>query len=838
MARTEQVSRSAHASLRGYLYQVYHSALCWANLKQGEHLCFEGDEDIDRFLLGRTENWQVKDYTRPLTFRSQAVQKPILGFLHQFLASKDAARKFVFVTTAPRGEQKTDQDLPIDVLEAWQDGEHGDAVSEAVSKLARRGVGKKGGFRLSDDQLRAMSEGNRWGEFVAAVTWQFEQPVGQRIRAQLQQRLGELRPAHRDRADLLTGHLVARVLELSAKKDHNERTVGVADFKKVIDKPIAQIESWYAGPEARRLREIASLDRLLRRGVEPPPPEPSPAQLLQAHYAVVPFYEPGRQAELAELLGWCDDETPVAVRLITGPGGTGKTRLLIEHGLRLEQRGWISGFIDADEGDESIQILERTNIPTLIVVDYAETRPDLTTRLLRASLEAARHGGAKLRVVFLARATFDWWESLGEGQEEYGIKELAAAARITPLEPLAHDSAPRQEVFTEAAGAFRTVRGGGLLGEHVLSQAAPSLAGENFEQALYLHMAALALVDEVWSPGEPLDAVKLLDVITDHELKFVREPISDFEGDVRDREDLTAFLGRLAAAIVLVGGVSRPRMEQLAEGFSSGDYPSPRKIGNRFRYVYPGEETWVVPVQPDLLGEHLVARFLDVLHLLRVVDGCEESEFETTLTVLTRLTRRTGDSKLLSGVLNERAALLALTACRLAPQVGDPLGMALAASLERARDFSLAGKLEDALLEDDLLGAVSLREVNASVRGLLLEGLEQEPRRDETSNSSERARLLSNLSVDLSDLGRREEALEACNEAVGHYRKLAEARPDAFLPDLAMSLNNLSNRLSNLGRREEALEACNEAVGHYRKLAEARPDAFLPDLARSLNNLS
>ncbi|MBU0717425.1 MAG: tetratricopeptide repeat protein [Planctomycetes bacterium] len=69
-------------------------------------------------------------------------------------------------------------------------------------------------------------------------------------------------------------------------------------------------------------------------------------------------------------------------------------------------------------------------------------------------------------------------------------------------------------------------------------------------------------------------------------------------------------------------------------------------------------------------------------------------------------------------------------------------------------------------------------------------------------------------------------------------RTLAEARPDAFLPDLAGSLNNLSNRLSALGRREEAFEACNEAVGHYRTLAEARTDAFLPDLAISLNNLS
>ena len=96
---------------------------------------------------------------------------------------------------------------------------------------------------------------------------------------------------------------------------------------------------------------------------------------------------------------------------------------------------------------------------------------------------------------------------------------------------------------------------------------------------------------------------------------------------------------------------------------------------------------------------------------------------------------------------------------------------------------------------------------------------------------------LNNLGAMLSDLGRREEALEATEEAVGLYRGLAEANPEAFLPDLAGSLNNLGSDLSALGRREEALEATEEAVGLYRGLAEANPEAFLPDLAMSLNNL-
>ncbi|MEV0409178.1 hypothetical protein [Actinoallomurus sp. NPDC050550] len=65
------------------------------------------------------------------------------------------------------------------------------------------------------------------------------------------------------------------------------------------------------------------------------------------------------------------------------------------------------------------------------------------------------------------------------------------------------------------------------------------------------------------------------------------------------------------------------------------------------------------------------------------------------------------------------------------------------------------------------------------------------------------------------------------------YRRLADARPDAFLPALASSLNNLSNRLGELGRREEGLEAITEAVQIRRQLAQARPEVYREELRRS-----
>jgi tetratricopeptide (TPR) repeat protein len=76
------------------------------------------------------------------------------------------------------------------------------------------------------------------------------------------------------------------------------------------------------------------------------------------------------------------------------------------------------------------------------------------------------------------------------------------------------------------------------------------------------------------------------------------------------------------------------------------------------------------------------------------------------------------------------------------------------------------------------------------------------------------------LGIHLFDLGRREEALAATQEAVDIYRRLAQTRLDAFLPDLAVSLNSSGIRLSDLGRREEALAATQEAVDIKRRLAQ------------------
>ena len=101
-----------------------------------------------------------------------------------------------------------------------------------------------------------------------------------------------------------------------------------------------------------------------------------------------------------------------------------------------------------------------------------------------------------------------------------------------------------------------------------------------------------------------------------------------------------------------------------------------------------------------------------------------------------------------------------------------------------------------------------------------------------TPGSSERAGSLIKFSNRFGDLGRREEALATIEEATTAYRALAQARPDASLPDLAGSLTNQSGRLADLGRWEEALAAAEEAATIRHTLAQGRLARSFPTSPR------
>ncbi|MGH3823743.1 MAG: S1 family peptidase, partial [Pseudonocardiaceae bacterium] len=129
---------------------------------------------------------------------------------------------------------------------------------------------------------------------------------------------------------------------------------------------------------------------------------PDPADLLLAGFGVVPYLF--RSAEINTAIAWCETTEPLAVSVVPGRGGAGKTRFAVELCQRMEHpdRGWITGMWDATRGTTTD--LAALPLPRLIVIDYTESE-DLTA--LRALLDRLRRQAtdiASARVLLLTRA--------------------------------------------------------------------------------------------------------------------------------------------------------------------------------------------------------------------------------------------------------------------------------------------------------------------------------------------------------------------------------------------------------------------------------------------------
>src|SRR6266540_6960787 len=244
----------------------------------------------------------------------------------------------------------------------------------------------------------------------------------------------------------------------------------------------------------------------------------------------------------------------------------------------------------------------------------------------------------------------------------------------------------------------------------------------------------------------------------------------------------------------------------------------------------------IVPLEPDLLAEVLVARELTALPELvgGAFDLAVDRQLSRALVVLSRAAAARDDlADVVRAALDERLPGLVhqfasrqiqdaelLTGLRLALQAIRPLAGAVAAMDELPQ------------------ASTALAPLAVDVTTLAVEGLRNAASHDPDRYLPDLAGALNNLSVGLGGLGRPGDALAAVEEAVGHYRVLAKVNPDRYLPDLAGALNNLSVGLGGLGRPGDALAAVEEAVRICRVLAKANPDRYLPDHAMSLNNLS
>ena len=594
----------------------------------------------------------------------------------------------------------------------------------------------------------------------------------------------------------------------------------------------------------------------------------SPLTQLKARTGMVPFLP---RDELDTLIDWADPVSPthdraaaterpkVGVRVLTGVGGSGKTHLAAELCRRLSAKGWYAGFAPKHPtlSPDSLHWLTGVVSPVLVIVDYAD---DSATNDLVSLIKALSGRDHPTRVLLTARTDGPWYTAMTAALH----RDSVIARGDLPL-MLARLHRRPAMLFARTLQRFAV---DGRVPEIGFTQVPQRTNWTTLDVVIQAWLAATGVsLDEL-----PETRGRLYDEILLREFEYWQRAVTGAlrttpQGAVpaaSERQDGSSDRGQFAlvpterlaqagAALTLVA----PDAEHVADvlerlGPAAVGEPSWGQLGEVLANLLV-EQANGAAVRPDPIGEHLVLRVCRRLPSLvdavlphppaaleEPATALRKAEFERRSVRADReLTRvvetvsrasqldRSGASELAEECLAVRPAMW--------PQALDHAlrdGGAFAGALE------VLAKQTDSPLP--LQSLAKLSPGHGALRGLALVALEStRPVLPESPDEDQRRRLagwLNDYAVRLSDVGDRRGALAAIDEAVTHYRNLAETNPAAFLPDLAMSLNNQANQRSEVGDRTGALAAIDEAVTIRRNLAETNPAAFLPNLAMSLNN--
>lgn len=581
------------------------------------------------------------------------------------------------------------------------------------------------------------------------------------------------------------------------------------------------------------------------------PEDFTPLQLMRARYGAVPYQQCDEIRQLREWATTTADATApsqggrsgdIAVAVVTGAGGSGKTRLAAQLCHDLSSIGWYAGFLPStvDVTDEELSALTEVTTEVLVVVDYAEeARRGLVARVVRKL--RARH--SPTRIVLTARGADTWWEEFREEAEQDG----------TPLSnTLSLSIRGKQQVERDPWFFGRMYRRAVQRFYYDLN----GVVATDVEVPEGLGGTALDVVLRAWLAVCGNDEAAKNDIPTREELydrvlsiefaRWRKEP--KLEGISRDH------LRRVAATLSLLA--PKRDTDEIDDVLSRlPEWNQDHLLRNRLaelvvHSLLRDDGANSVSLRPDPVAERLI---LDVFGknpelLDRVLPqdpaqlpGLDDSDAEDS--VVARALEMGQQSRNACVTLTraascdlERARLLASHALRVRPCLwrealdiaiarGGPFACALTALIESGADLPL----------DEIDNAIPVRhsalgETGYATTKRLAASADQ--------TIEQRAYWAQRLSIRLSDVGAQEQALGSGREAVELYESLVKNSPDDYEKDLAAVLDHLAANLNAVGEFREALVAGQKSVEQYRRLFSKSPELSTQDLAIALTNLA
>ena len=542
------------------------------------------------------------------------------------------------------------------------------------------------------------------------------------------------------------------------------------------------------------------------------------SDLLRPRYAVVPFVARGDLLDHA--MRWREADTALDVLVLTGAGGFGKTRTAAEVCRAAEQSGWTAGLLDGDD-DTTPLLTWRGRL--LVAVDYAETRPEPVTDLLRRLLR--RRSGPPVRVVLIVRqggGRQSLIDLFATGDAADDVRLLLQRAELVGL-GRGQRELDRRRLFATAATALAAR----LDVDATAPATAPDLYAEHFERPLIVLAAALLRVPDPQLRVAEMSPEQLLAEILDrHEAAYW------------ERSDQRRSLGLLPAArrtvvalTAMCGLAGGPDDEQLIQLVPSLRETSPERAA-RIRQWLTDLYGPTGTLEPDLLAEVLIARVITDTPALvgAVLDGMPDPQLTRALVVLSRVAARSEPGRVaIRDALDDRLPALVGRAAR-----ADLADTATALTLAVGAAGPVTGAVH---AQYDLpLSTPALGQLGIEIGRVAIDGLRTARERDPDQVQRALATALDLQATTWLTIGRPAEGLTPIEEAVAIRRRLARPTLTRSLADLAASLNNQANLLGRAGRPADGLTRIDEAVTLYRRLAQADPTRFLPDLAAALSN--
>jgi hypothetical protein len=560
----------------------------------------------------------------------------------------------------------------------------------------------------------------------------------------------------------------------------------------------------------------------------------SPSQLLKAEEALIPFAAE-RTIFLQTQLDWATTQThPTCVRLLTGEGGTGKTRLALEMCKRLMDAGWAAGFLKSDvqplSAPSFVKVLSQSLQPVLLVLDYAETRTDVLLAILAALV--SQKSLSPIRVLLIARSSGEWWGQLPSYDSRCeALLDGSATTGPYTLPALYTQPSERNNAFSQALSAFAQALN--VAPPHVQ----PDLSAEQYHSPLYLQMAALLTL-----LGEHTTNAELLpQSLVRHEQRYWRKvTVNHSQQGMGAGSEAEANL--LMSLVTLIGYAPTAKaIEPLWN--AAGVHPASLKpLFSSLSPLYPSHQG-LGALQPDLLGEALVGRQVlgssgDALLEAALGEKANSAQRSHALTVLARLLRyRTDLSSPLEVVLSKHFSRCAQALFQVCIQTPGPMSLVAEQSFKNLKPgvaLQVAGLLEGNFKHEVLpLAGLELL-IRETLHTQALHRC-QKPKHS-IADRNALGGTLNKLSIAHQQLGNDEKAILFAKQSLNIREQLAKENPESFEPDWATSLGNYANRLADIGDFTQALDCTERALNILEQLAKKQPERFEPGWATSLSN--